>query len=172
MSTVPDELNDVHSNPHDVPFVSERDDESGWLPFAADSAWWAEVAADAPPATAYELSDRAWVWDESAYWAGRATPAEFDFAAFVSTILRTVAESMAFHRAYSAGQIAKVKRADLGKVWVQGVGSRRSALAEALDVEATYYLHLDTDAGRLAAWRSSSGPTWPRSLGRRRWKTS
>ena len=110
-------------------------------------------AADATPQDP-DTSDRAWLASEAADWLAKADPTAYDLDGFVSWALASLVRGMVFHRTLSARDYARVLRADLDAVGVDLL-HRPSKLAEDLEVQASWYLALDTDAGRLAAFELS-----------------
>jgi hypothetical protein len=121
---------------------------------ADDLRWWAQQSAttlDEWLAAGWGGSDLDWLTEEADRIAARPDPGGFDTTGLVGACLRKAAQSLAFHKLDTAREYARSQRVDLDAVSAPGVGVRRSPLAAELDVEAAYYLHLDSDAGRLAA---------------------
>lgn len=119
-----------------------------------DLRWWAEVSADEEAgrrAQDPDTSDAAWLYDQGLYHALRADRETFDVEGMVSCVLQRTLSALRWHRRDTASAYALAVRVDLASVRVPA-GSRRSPLAEALDVEASWYLNLDTAAGRLVAF--------------------
>jgi hypothetical protein len=97
-----------------------------------------------------DTSDRAWLRGEASEWRGKASPTDYDLAGFVASTLEELALAMNFHRTDSAVRLARVRRIDLEAVYLP-VPPYHSPLAEALTVEAAWYLQIESWAGSLAA---------------------
>lgn len=145
-------MNTVHHNASTV--QNERD---------PDAAWWAgrldEEDVDAPPTEPH--ANRVWLNQEAAGLEARAAKesdptGHLRLAAFE---LRSAATTLWFHgfddaRAFLADPTTVPGPGVV--VHLPTVGSRRSPLAAALDVLTAWYVHLDTAAATLAAWRIAS----------------
>ena len=71
--------------------------------------------------------------------------------------LEELALSTRFHDARTVEEYCDrrgcVSLADLDALTIPSVGDKRIALARAIDAQAAFYLSLDTQAGRLVAWK-------------------
>lgn len=131
-----------------------------------DSAWWAEQEAIAAASPAAPETDLAWIMGEIDRLESRATecwmasrfgddPDPTESHALAGSLLRGLHASMLTRGhdqavAYLADPVTVPGPAPL-RVHLPLAGTRRSALAMALDTLAAWYLHLDTTAGDLVA---------------------
>jgi hypothetical protein len=154
MTTLPDGCPEVQSTPVEPPA-----DAPAFEPSDAERAF--AAAAELPAPDDDLLTDLAQLRD----WAGERTDPARDplgALALVNSCLCDAVFEMEFHRQTSAREYARSQGIDLDAVKLPTV-PRRSPLAEALDTEASWFLSLDSDAGRLAAFHildASHGVDW------------
>jgi hypothetical protein len=139
----------LHENPDDV--QCEGDDVIP-MPEPGDAEWLASLTGPEPA----EHTDSAWLAGEIhryAHLPRSATQVEV----IAADTLKDLTASMRFFRHTSAASYAADPNVPLGP---SDLGALRlpepafsAPLARALEYEASWYLHLDTDAGRLAAWQ-------------------
>jgi hypothetical protein len=140
---LPDETLPVQPTEPDAPA-----DAPAFEPSDAERAF--AAAAELPPPDETLLTDLAQLRD----WSEEKTDPKRDplgSLALVNSCLCDAVFEMEFHRVSSAREFARSQGVDLDAVKLPTV-PRRSPLAEALDTEASWFLSLDSDAGRLAAF--------------------
>jgi hypothetical protein len=140
----------LHENPDDVQC------EAGVIPIPApgDAEWLAALGGPEPEPA--EHTDSAWLAGEIhryAHLPRSATQVEV----IAADTLKDLTASMRFYghtgaAAYAADPNVPVGPSDLAVLRLPDPAFT-APLARALEYEASWYLHLDTDAGRLAAWQ-------------------
>jgi hypothetical protein len=105
------------------------------------------------------LTDRAWLLEEAQRYERLSDPTgRPSLAAVCARALRALYDSMRFHGHNSARQHVACPDVPDGPADLEAAAlppggfGRQSPFAGQLGAEAAWHLHLDTNAGRLAAW--------------------